>query len=132
MRLRAIEYRVGMNTLWVGLGGALGSIARYHVGRIAQARAPSFPWGTLAVNLIGCLVISILLQLVIRGRLQEEMRIALGVGLIGGFTTYSSFNFETIALVQSGQWARAIAYVAATVLGCGVLGVIGWYVGRAL
>src|SRR5688500_7354389 len=117
-----------MNTVWVGLGGALGSIARYHIGRIAMARAPSFPWGTLAVNLLGCLVISILMQLVMRGRLQEEARVALGIGLIGGFTTYSSFNFEMIALAHSGHWGRAVVYVAATFFGCLALGVLGWFI----
>ena len=121
-----------MNTLWVGLGGALGSIARYHIGRIAIARAPSFPWGTLAVNLIGCLLIGILMQLVMRGRIHEEVRVAVGVGLIGGFTTYSSFNFETIALAQSGEWGRAGCYVAATLIGCGVLGAVGWWIGRSI
>jgi CrcB protein len=127
-----MEYVPTMNTLWVGLGGALGSIARYHVGRIATSRAPSFPWGTLAVNLLGCLLISVLMQLVLRGRLQESMRIALGVGLLGGFTTYSSFNFETLALAEAGAWGRAALYVGATVVGGIALGVVGWLVGRAV
>jgi CrcB protein len=87
-----------MNTLWVGLGGALGSIARYHVGRVAASRAPGFPWGTLAVNLLGSLLIGVVMHLALRGRLDEPTRLALGVGVLGGFTTYSSFNHETIAL----------------------------------
>src|SRR5687767_4986354 len=121
-----------MNTLWVGLGGALGSIARYHVGRIATQRAPGFPWGTLAVNLVGCLLISVLVQLVLRGRLPDSTRIVFGVGLLGGFTTYSSFNVETNALAESGAWGRAAIYVAATVLGGLACGIAGWFVGRSI
>lgn len=121
-----------MSTLWVGLGGALGSIARYHIGRFATARDPSFPWGTLAVNLLGCLLISLLMQLVLRGRLDETARVLLGVGVLGGFTTYSSFNVEAIALAESGAWGRAILYVAITLAGGLLFGVAGWLVGRAL
>lgn len=121
-----------MNTLWVGLGGALGSIARYHVGRFAHARAPTFPWGTLAVNLVGCLLISVLVQLVLRGRADDSLRLALGVGVLGGFTTYSSFNVETIALAESGAWGRAAAYVAITLVGGLALGVAGWLIGRSI
>jgi CrcB protein len=120
-----------MNTLWVGLGGAIGSIARYHVGRFAVTRAPGFPWGTLAVNLLGCLLIGVLMQLVLRGRVQEPMRIALGVGLLGGFTTYSTFNHETIALAQSGAWGKAVAYVVVTLVGGLAVGALGVVVTKA-
>jgi CrcB protein len=119
-----------MNTLWVGLGGALGSIARYHVGRLAAARAPSFPWGTLLVNLAGSLLMGFLLALALRGRVSEEVRLALGVGVLGGFTTYSSFNAETLALAQAGAWTRAAAYVAVTLVGALALGLLGWRLGR--
>jgi CrcB protein len=64
--------------------------------------------------------------------MQESMRLALGVGLLGGFTTYSTFNFETIALAESGAWGRAAVYVAATLLGGIALGIAGWFVGRSL
>ncbi len=121
-----------MNTLWVGLAGGLGSIARYHIGLFGNARAGQFPWGTLAVNLLGSLLISILMSLVLRGRLDESTRIAIGIGFLGGFTTYSTFNFETIAMAQSGEWGRAILYVAATLIGCLVLGVIGYVIGRSI
>ena len=120
-----------MNTLWVGLGGAIGSIARYQIGLFAMRRWAGFPWGTLAVNILGSLLISMLMQLVLRGRLDESARIALGVGLLGGFTTYSSFNYETIALAQQGAWGRAVAYVGLTLLGCLAAGVLGWAVTRS-
>ena len=121
-----------MTTLWVGLGGAVGSIARYHVGRFAQARASSFPWGTLAVNVLGCFVISVLAQLALRGRIDETMRVGIGIGLVGGFTTYSTFNQETITFIEGGQWGRAGLYLAVTLVGGLVLGAAGWLVGRAV
>lgn len=120
-----------MSTLWVGLGGALGSIARYHVGLFAARRGSGLPWGTLAVNVTGSLLLSLLMHLVLRGRVDETARVALGVGVLGGFTTYSSFNHETIALAQQGAWARAALYVTLTLVGCLVAGALGWLVARA-
>jgi CrcB protein len=120
-----------MSTLWVGLGGALGSIARYHVGLLTARRFSGLPWGTLAVNLLGSLLLSLLVHLALRGRVDEPVRIALGVGVLGGFTTYSSFNHETLALLQQGAWPRAAAYVALTVLGGLACGALGWSLGRA-
>ncbi len=120
-----------MNTLLVGIGGAVGSIARYHIGVASLKRWPGFPWGTLAVNVIGSFVLCALMSLVLKGRLEDTTRIALGVGVLGGFTTYSTFNYETIALAQAGSYGRAVAYVVATMLGCLAVGVLGWFSARA-
>lgn len=114
-----------MSTLWVGLGGAIGSIARYHLQLFAR-RWPGLPWGTLAVNVIGSFALAILVTLALRGRVSETTAVALGTGVLGGFTTYSGFNHETIALAQSGDWTRAILYVLATLVGCLAAGVAGW------
>ena len=84
------------------------------------------------MNLAGCLLISVLMQLVLRGRLADSMRIALGVGMLGGFTTYSSFNFETIALAEAGAWGRDAIYVGATLIGGLACGIAGWFVGRSI
>lgn len=99
--------------LWVGLGGGVGSMLRYGVGRWMFARMGSgFPWGTLAVNLLGCLVIGLLhRQLEARGS-PESLRLFLLAGVLGGFTTFSAFGLETIALTQSGRWLAAGAYAA--------------------
>ncbi len=123
-----------MTTLWVGLGGAIGSIARYHVGELSRQRfGAGWPWGTLAVNLLGSLLLMALMHVALRSdSVPAAARVALGSGVLGGFTTYSSFNFETIALVQSGAWGRAAAYVAATVLGCLAAGALGWLAARAV
>jgi CrcB protein len=119
--------------LLVCAGGALGSGARYLVGTWAgQALGPGFPWGTLAVNLVGSFLIGAVMVLGLEtGAISTEMRIFLAVGVLGGFTTYSSFNHETLALAQRGQWGLAAAYVGVTVLGGWVAGFAGLLLARA-
>ena len=121
-----------VTSLWIGLGGAAGSIARYHLGLVVTRRWSGFPSGTLAVNLIGSMLLGVVLALALRDRLGETARLALGTGVLGGFTTYSTFNYETITLAQAGQHGRAAIYVAVTLLGCLAAGVAGALVGRAL
>ncbi len=121
-----------MKTLLVGLGGAAGSIARYHLGLVAARRWPGLPWGTLLVNLVGSFLLALLMGLWLEGRVAEPTRVALGVGVLGGFTTYSSFNYEMLAMLEAGAYGRAAAYVAATLLGCLALGLLGWLAARAL
>lgn len=122
-----------MNTLWVGLGGAIGSIARYHLGLWLNRPAGSLPWGTVAVNLVGSFLIAALLELALRHEgITPTMRLALATGVLGGFTTYSTFNQETLRMAQEGTWAAAVAYVAITLLGGLAAGVAGWSIGRAL
>lgn len=118
--------------LWIGLGGALGSIARHGVGLWLARRAPAFPWGTLLVNVLGSLLLGVVVTLALRGRVGETARLALGTGVLGGFTTYSTFNYETIALAQAGHLGRAALYVGATLIGALVGGVAGIALGRAL
>lgn len=104
--------------LWVGLGGGLGSVLRYGLGRWISARVGTgFPWGTLAVNLLGCLAIGFLCRLLENRGSSESLRLFLVIGLLGGFTTFSAFGLETTALIHSGRPAAAMAYVAVSVLG---------------
>jgi CrcB protein len=116
--------------LLVGLGGAAGSIARYLTGTWVQAVSKSvdFPYGTLSVNLLGCFLIGALSQLAdARGAFTSEARALLFIGVLGGFTTFSSFGNETINLVRSGQMGNALLNVAANV----VLGLLLVWLGRA-
>jgi fluoride exporter len=100
--------------LLVGLGGALGAMARFGVGRLLGATA--FPWATLAVNVLGGLLMGLLAGwLVARGG-SEPARLFLGVGLLGGFTTFSAFSLETLLLIDRGEAGHAAAYVAASVI----------------
>lgn len=122
--------RVGL----VALGGALGSVARYGVGALAaQLLGPAFPWGTLLVNLTGSFLIALVMHLALTGTLISlEMRIFLTTGIMGGFTTYSSFNYETLALLNQRAYWLAGMNLAGTVLGCLVAGVLGLAAGRAV
>jgi CrcB protein len=112
--------------LLVALGGALGSLARYGVG-VAAGRwlGLAFPWGTLAVNVVGGLAIGVLAARL--GPEHEGMRLLLGVGLLGGFTTFSTFSLETVRLMEQGP-AQGMLYVAASL----VLSVGACWAGLAL
>jgi len=118
----------------VALGGAIGSVARYGVGAVAaQVLGSAFPWGTLFVNLSGSFLIALVMHVALAGTaISLDLRVFLTTGIMGGFTTYSSFNYETLALVDQRAWGLAGLNVAATVLGCLVAGVLGLATGRAL
>jgi len=119
--------------LLVCLGGAIGTGARYLLGGwITTSVGPGFPWGTLTVNGLGSFAMGLLMQLALgEGLVPPDLRVVLAVGVLGGFTTYSSFNHETLALLQRGPLPAA-AYVGATLAGCLVLGALGVAAGRAL
>jgi CrcB protein len=114
--------------LLVGLGGMLGSMLRYLVGTLVLElkRGDLFPYETLAVNVTGCLAIGFLTGLAeLRGLFGAEARAFLLVGVIGGFTTFSSFGYETLQLLRDGQHAAALASVGLQLglgLGCVWLG----------
>ena len=118
--------------LLVCAGGAIGSGARYLVGSwVAAAWGTAFPWGTLAVNLVGSFLLAVVMYLGLEvGSIGPDLRIFLAVGVMGGFTTYSSFNHETLALAQRGQWGIAAAYVGATLVGAWVAGLAGLLLAR--
>jgi len=118
--------------LWVCLGGALGSGARYLVS-LGAARwlGAEFPWGTLAVNLLGSFLLGLMLEAFIEGGgLSPGLRLALTTGAMGGFTTYSTFNYEALSLIETGRWTAGLGYLAATGLGCLVAGALGIAAGR--
>lgn len=107
------------NILVVGVGGFIGSVLRYAVGGYVQriTNSVDFPYGTLAVNLIGCFVIGLLSQLVeSRGVLSPEIRAMIFIGMLGGFTTFSSFGNETMNLAIDSQFGPALMNVGANVL----------------
>ena len=102
-----------MNFLWVFIGGGIGSVLRYAVGLCIGAAA--FPWATLAVNVGGSFAIGLFGGWSERFGWSESMRIALTVGLCGGFTTFSTFSKESLVFVQSGRWCAFIAYAIGSV-----------------
>ena len=123
-----------MRVALVALGGAIGSVARYGVGALAaQLLGATFPWGTLLVNLTGSFLIVVVMHVALSGTaISLELRIFLTTGIMGGFTTYSSFNYETLALINQRAYGLAGLNVAATVVGCFLAGVLGLAAGRAL
>lgn len=107
-----------MNLLLVMGGGAVGAGARYLTGRAAFAVfGPGWPWGTLIANVLGGLLMGVLAGVLARMTAGEPWRLLLGVGVLGGYTTFSSFSLETVVMAQRGEWAAALGYVAVSVLG---------------
>jgi len=119
-----------MRFLWVGFGGALGSIARYLVGLLVYERMGTrFPYGTFVINISGCFVIGLVLTVLdARLELSPAWREAVAIGFIGAFTTFSTFEYETLRAVQHGQAATALTYVASSV----VLGFAAVWAGRTV
>lgn len=125
--------------LWVALGSALGGIARYGCVTAVELRLGSgFPWGTLAVNLLGSAAIGLLAAATVAGSrwdIGDGMRQFLMIGVLGGFTTFSAFSLQTLALLRDGAWLPAAGYVLGSVVLC-LAGVAagyaagGWLVGR--
>lgn len=104
--------------LLVMLGGAVGAGARHLAGRALLALlGPGFPWGTLGVNLIGGLLMGVLAGGLVRFGGAEQTRLLLGVGVLGGFTTFSAFSLDTVVMIERGDVGVAMAYVAASVIG---------------
>lgn len=104
--------------LLVMLGGALGSGARHLTGRLMlQALGPDFPYGTLTVNWVGGLMMGILAGALARTGATEGWRMFIGVGILGGFTTFSSFSLDTITMIERGQASVALGYVALSLFG---------------
>jgi CrcB protein len=118
-----------MTWLLVGLGGALGTIARHAVSRAIQLRHPTgtFPLAIFLINVAGSLVIGLVSGVIVSGRWHAslEARTFLIVGVLGGFTTFSSFSFDTLALVRGGHHGLAFANVAGQV----ILSLIGVWLG---
>ena len=105
-----------MTLVFVALGGALGALARYGIGGWVYDRmGEAFPWGTLVVNVLGCFLLGVAVRWLQVSAASPALRPFLTIGLLGAFTTFSTFSFETVALVQDGQWARAGVYVGASV-----------------
>lgn len=112
--------------LVIFVGGGTGSVLRWLVGNsVARAAGLGFPWGTLAVNLIGCGVLGLLTGwLAMRGQLNETWRLALVTGVLGGFTTFSAFSLDALTLWQRGESALAAGYILASVA-LGLLALVG-------
>ena len=116
--------------LIVGMGGFVGAVARWGTGGLIQRVAgESFPAGTMAVNILGCFFLGLLMALVeVRESIPESMRLFIGIGLLGSFTTFSTFGNETLELLRSGSIHLALVNVIVSV----VVGLGAVWLGRCL
>lgn len=116
----------------IGTGGFIGSVLRFYVSKLVQnVFLSSFPYGTFAVNVIGCLFIGIIFGIAEKGTwLTPEWRMFLTVGLCGGFTTFSTYSSESFQLLRDGQLINVLSYTALSVV-CGLLAVyLGYMISK--
>lgn len=113
--------------LLICFGGALGTGARYAIFVwAARVIGTGFPYGTLLVNVVGSFLLGFLMQLSLSTQIVGgDARLILGTGILGGFTTYSTFNYETLTLLREGSWGIAAANTAGTLIGCLAAGAVG-------
>ncbi|HVV88069.1 MAG TPA: fluoride efflux transporter CrcB [Kofleriaceae bacterium] len=119
--------------LLVCAGSAAGGGTRYLVSLWAGARlGAGFPYGTLIVNVAGCLVITLVMHVALAGALSANLRFLLTTGFCGGLTTYSTFDYETTKLVQEGRYTAAAMNVGVTMVLCFAVGLLGFAVARRI
>jgi CrcB protein len=116
-----------MTALLVTVAGAAGVLARYGISNAFHG--PALPWATVAINVSGSFLLGVL---VVEPWFSPQVRAALGVGFLGGFTTFSTFSVQAVLDVDAGEPGRALAYVAASVLGGLAAAAAGFYLARAL
>jgi fluoride exporter len=129
MCLSICRSRIGarLKILLIALFGAIGTLTRYGLQGLVQVRTGgTFPYGTLLVNLTGCFFLGLIAQFTMnRLAISPDWRIAIAVGFFGAYTTFSSFGWETAKMMEDGEWLRASAYVAASVVAGLFLSVAG-------
>lgn len=120
--------------VFLALGGALGTVGRYAVSGWVQPAAATFPWGTLAVNVVGSFALGFLMRVTLGvATIGPEMRLALTVGVCGGFTTMSTFAYETAKLLEGGEYLTGFGYAAGSAIGSIAAVFVGTYLaGRLL
>ena len=123
-----------MTILYIGVGGALGAMARYLMaGLVQRGVGGAFPWGTLAVNILGAFVMGLIVELAARlWSMSPDLRAFLTSGVLGGFTTFSAFSLETGLMIEKGDWASAATYIVASVLLCVLALFLGLWLIRAV
>ena len=123
-----------MRLFLICLGGAIGTGARYLTALWAAATfGAAFPVGTLVVNVVGSFLIALIMQVSTATELiSPDLRLVLTTGVMGGFTTYSTFNYETTNYFREGAWLIGVANVGVTLFGCLIAGVAGLALGRLI
>jgi len=117
-----------VKVMLIGAGGALGAMARFGLAQgVQRTLGEGFPWGVMSCNVLGCLVIGVLAAVFANEPdVREEWRLAIFIGVLGGFTTFSTFSYETFELLNESQWTRAGLYVLGTNVLCLSMTLIGY------
>lgn len=114
-----------MTVVAVGVGGAIGALARFGLGRLVTLNSPpGFPWATMTVNVIGCLILGVVLHGIEVAAIPPSLQKPLIIGVLGSFTTFSTFSWDLLVLLRGGHAAGAIGYAGGSVA-LGVLALIG-------
>jgi len=118
--------------IWIFLGGGFGTLVRYGIGtQVSGLSKSSFPIGTLAVNLIGCLIIGLIYGYFEKHQeTQSDWKLILTIGFCGGFTTFSAFSIDAIQLVKGGNLLLAILYIFSSVFIGILLSILGWQIAK--
>ena len=123
------EQRIGesLRLTLIAIFGAVGTLLRYGIqGLVQVGTGGTFPWGTLLINLTGCFLLGLIGQITLnRMMISPDWRVAITVGFFGGYTTFSSFGWETAKMLEDGEWLRATTYVVASVIAGLFLSVAG-------
>ncbi len=117
-----------VSVFWVFVGGGLGSLCRYGIARLISPIAGGFPYATLIANVLSCILLGYLVGLSVRGQMAGAYKLFLMTGFCGGFSTFSTFSNESYSLLQSGQYAMAVANIGGSIL----LGLVCIYIGLRL
>ena len=121
-------------TIFVMAGGAVGAAGRYHLGRLMLHYAgPNYPYGTFAANILGGLLMGVLVGILARADVVDEpWRLLIGVGMLGGFTTFSAFTLDLVNMIERGNLFLAFGYALLSVMGSLIALFAGLYAVRAL
>lgn len=121
-----------MTAFLVFLGAGIGGVARYGVGRLLAAPSATFPWSTLLVNITGSLLITVFVGLAQNRDIPAQWQAFLTIGICSGYTTFSAFSAESLAMIQAGHWGRAASYAVASVVLCVLASFAGLRLGATL
>jgi fluoride exporter len=119
-----------MKTVLVGAAGAVGALARYGIGVAVGVRV--FPWATLGINVVGAFLLGLVLTVTNERGMSHLVSVPLAVGFLGAFTTWSTFSWETFAMLRTGQEAKAVVYVLASLVVSLLATLAGYRAGQAL
>jgi len=115
--------------LLIAFGGAIGALARYGITILNR---PGFPYGTLAVNFVGCFIMGLLARWIEIGIARSELRLFLGIGFLGALTTFSTFSFDALRMFQTNNIGIGLCYILLTNIGCLALVVSGYLLARTV